>query len=576
MNAKQHKSIRQRILDQMNKTPLWMEFTLVLTVILLLLINLLVYSFYFRDRSIIINGRYADAERVLDLKMKSLEKYLEDLSSFSVQLVYDTKLYSAMTSDAPLSDSDMENLRSAIKSSYYSRSDLLTYHVQIPSKDLSVGKDAGREGFRSTVTEGITQSEAYRLCSANPKGFAILPSDLEDGLFHYYHSLIRVEDRSVMALLDFDAKKSALDIINASSITPHEVICLYSPENVLLYPKEDPGIQEADYLKTTVQGESGLTLVSYLPTSEIMAHLQTTKNFATAAGLIFLIVAVVLVIILIRFLSAPLTALAVMQDQYAGGYLEDQQLGRSKESAELGKSFHRMINQIDRLLERNNDTEEKERTARLKALEAQLNPTFIYTVLAEISEEALKQDQPEIRDMLVTLAGNLRYTISAANVVTLREELQYMNNYVKLQKLRLKERIQISQIANDAAMNLYVPKISIQQLVENSINHGLRGDDNTIHIVIDVTVKENKSLLIRVRDDGRGIPEDKLQEFRLSFHKQAHYSTDEDPASLTNLYNRIRLIYNEGAAMMIDSRTGENSYTEVSLLLPHADKIKHR
>ena len=288
--------------------------------------------------------------------------------------------------------------------------------------------------------------------------------------------------------------------------------------------------------------------------------------------LTFLIISIGTSYALIRYLSAPLTTLSEMQEQYGKGTLKEVELGRSLESAELGRSFHRMTKQIDELVEKNYAAELNEKTARLSALEAQLNPHFLYNTLQAIGSEALLNDQPGIYKMLTSLASNLRYSIKSANIVPLKDELQYTDNYILLQQVRLGDKLKVTRSVEEAALSMNVPKISLQSLVENSILHGFGDDRSELSVSITVSLRET-SLMISVRDNGTGIPEDKLKQLRLSFHRQTLSDSSRQHIGLENLYHRIRLIYREGAALTIDSKTGEESYTEVSLMLPHADRV---
>ena len=175
-----------------------------------------------------------------------------------------------------------------------------------------------------------------------------------------------------------------------------------------------------------------------------------------------------------------------------------------------------MVSHIDELINQNYVSEINEKTARLAALEAQLNPHFLYNTLQAIGTEALLNDQPQINRMLASLAANLRYSIKGGDPVRLKDEIVYVNNYIMLQKIRFEERLHVQIGISGEYDNFLIPKISIQTLVENSILHGF--DDTTESISIHIRASRIGDLLqIQVTDDGCGIDEPHLKELKSEF-----------------------------------------------------------
>ena len=228
-------------------------------------------------------------------------------------------------------------------------------------------------------------------------------------------------------------------------------------------------------------------------------------------------------------------------------------------------SFNEMTSHIDALIRQNYDAELNEKNARIAALEAQLNPHFLYNTLQAIGSEALLHDEDGIYSMLTALAGGLRYSIKASNIVTLEEEMNYVDSYVMLQKIRMGERLTVIRRIEPDTGSKRVPKISVQALVENSILHGIRGDRNAVTITIEA-FRRGDYLIIRVTDNGAGIEEQALEELRAAFTGQtaSHFASG---IGLANLYHRCRLMYENDADLMIDSKTREDSYTTVTLIL---------
>ena len=169
--------------------------------------------------------------------------------------------------------------------------------------------------------------------------------------------------------------------------------------------------------------------------------------------------------------------------------------------------------------------------------------------------------------MLTSLASNLRYSINSSNTVKLRDELVYTDNYIMLQKLRLGERLEVVKDIDDAALDAEIPKVSIQALADNSITHGMSGDHTSIRISVSIKLLRER-LMIRVWDNGCGIPSDRLSEINEKLGDETLSSGEN--IGLANLYNRLKLIYADKADMTIDTAVGRDSFTEITITLPAA------
>ena len=590
--------IKQAITEKMNRVPLWAEFTLFLAIIMILLTVVLSWSIYSREQKRTIDSQMTASRRLLNLKMTILDEYMEQLlSSYAILPVYDSSLYSTLLSTGELSDETIENIRSTVRTYYYSRSDLLSYHIYLLNHDLAVGRNYGQDGIRVYGIENMEDSELYKACASSRKNYAIFPSDNPNALFHFVHSIIRVQNRQIVALTDFEVDRSDIEYLSSQSISPGEVMNLYSMEGDLLYTDAKDELKESltaytsdeninsffistsdnkplyckiggiTYLLTMAKDSDGaLVMTSLIPLSDILSQIKQTRLYAVMIGLIFLILAVAAAYILIRYLSAPLSALVKIQESFGEGMVSTASLGRSRESAELSRSFNNMTQRIDTLIKENYAAELNEKNARLATLEAQLNPHFLYNTLQAIGSEALLNDQTEIYNMIISLASNLRYSIKAPNVVSLKDELTYVDNYIKLQKIRMENRLTVEKDVDNATLSFMVPKICIQTLIENSIIHGIGGDRTSIHIKLTAFMRDNKTI-IRVQDNGIGISPDELEKIRHSFHSQT-LSDSNQSIGLANLYNRILLLYGDTADMQITSESGKESYTVVILTLP--------
>lgn len=149
--------------------------------------------------------------------------------------------------------------------------------------------------------------------------------------------------------------------------------------------------------------------------------------------------------------------------------------------------------------------------AELQALYAQINPHFLFNSLNTISTLAMIEKAPRTQEVIYSLADMLRYTIKKSNqMVSFKEEIDYITKYLKIQKVRFGERLRYQILVTEKAQKVEVPFMILQPFVENAIVHGLvdKEDGGTIHIKADI---ERKNIVISISDDGLGMSQDKLE-----------------------------------------------------------------
>ena len=316
-------------------------------------------------------------------------------------------------------------------------------------------------------------------------------------------------------------------------------------------------IGDEQYLCSAAQDETyGFRLVSLQPISSIEESFRRARTFSLLEGFLFLVVSLFLTYFSFRFLTAPLAQLSVSQKKLGKGQFLQIRLGRSLEVARLSDSFNQMSAQIEKLIRENLIASLNEKTAKLTALEAQLNPHFLNNTL---------------QAMVTKLAQIFRYALKAGNQVPLREEMVFTQNYIDLQKLRMNDRLDVRVHIREDLLDVTVPKCCVQLLVENAILHGITGDRSSIHIQIEATetIHEDNPdgascFNLTVSDDGAGIPADRLQEIRRSL-KAPLSQTNAGSIGLVNLSSRLKLMAPEASFLQIESVEGTG--TRVSLVM---------
>lgn len=239
-------------------------------------------------------------------------------------------------------------------------------------------------------------------------------------------------------------------------------------------------------------------------------------------------------------------------------------------------SFRNMANRnhslVETLRQKNEEireTENERRKAEIKALEAQINPHFLYNTLETINWKAIENGQEEISDSLGMLGSLLRYSVSNIDIlVLLRAEIEWLRKYVALQRERFQNSFDCVYEISEEAMDFPVYKMLLQPLIENAVLHAFESIRENGLIKVHAFVRVDGKLELCVQDNGSGITEEKLQNIREEI-KDA--KADCRSIGISNVANRLRIYYHGEASMLIDSK--ENSGTTVKLIIPYRETV---
>lgn len=252
-----------------------------------------------------------------------------------------------------------------------------------------------------------------------------------------------------------------------------------------------------------------------------------------------------------KYISMPVQKLKSDMDMAEKGNLSVRATIESEdEFGELGKQFNSMLNRIERLISELAEKEEEQRALELNALQAQINPHFLYNTLASI-RFLIEMDMPEKADeSLVALVKLLRKTFSESRkLITVKEELLAVENYLILMCNRYRGTFEWDINVEKEAEECLIPRISIQPLVENSISHGFCGKTETGHIQINGNVC-GEDVIIQVIDDGIGGDSAKIQRMidqDLGIRKMEQFNG----VGLRNVHERLKLFFGEHYGLSI-------------------------
>ena len=583
LRMKQKQTIPSRIRDFLNCCPLWVELSMLVVLVITLVLLVLTSSNYTETKNLTISNYQSTTERILSLEAEDFDEYLNALATFCLQPYYDSTFSRVIDLSTPVTSEQLRYVKRQMYYYYYTRSDIGDYEIYLVNHGLVIGKTGNQQHFVDSPGNSKDFSTAIRACQKDARN-QYLTTDA-DGHLCYYHTLISVSTQEVQAVVRLSLKAKSLETLKTNHAANHESILILNNRQDLLYCGNNASLKFSDvskalknkkrilcsgdtsYIMTSTTSQvSGITFICLIPEKLINMEIQQLeKNVQINAAVIWLL-SLLLIYPFLLLITSPLKRLSLqMAKTGEGDFTTRIHEGGSREICELSNSFNSMVRHIYKLIRKTYVAELNAKDARLAALEAQINPHFLYNTLQAISTEALLNDQMKIHRMITSLASNLRYTIKGSVLVPLSAEMEYVKNYIFLHKMRNEDLFEFHADIDEAAKNCMIPKISIQTLIENSIIHGRNQNDFRIHITLSVK-KQADTIVITEEDDGCGIPEDQLEAIQRSFEIQK--TTGQDGIGLANLYNRLQILYEKPTNFTIESQEG--AYTRITLVLPAA------
>ena len=580
----------KKIRKILNKCPLWVLTAIVFTIALTVVIQILIINNYAYNKKNVIDSHVDNTHQVLKLEMDTVTQYIKDLTSFAIQPCYSSKFTRIIESRRAISDDDVDYIKEQMKEYYFSRNDLSSYGIYFMNHDLYVGRRPKDEHMLSSTLKEASDDDmsAFDECSYSKYFMAIKPAEDPNDFLTFYHSIIQIADKSSLAYVKCDIDRDFINSLTKNySYDENELLLLYNGNGELLYSDDTKLVDSLSLpaLSASSEGYSiaelygqkyllichydaayGLLLASLEPYDIITDAVYKLFTSCILQGVLLWIIFAVIMFAICRWIMRPVNSLASKMENVGKGDFDTRvDINGCKEIKNLGASFNYMSERIQRLINDNYISKLNEQSSRLIALEAQINPHFLYNTLQAISTEALINDQSGIHEMVISLASILRYSIKGGDLVRLSEEMEHVNKYIYLQQIRMGDNLETVIDIDPALNDCLIPKLGIQTLIENSIVHGVEGDVTSISIKLTCRPVDDDMLIIDVSDNGAGMSSDTLTGLLNSFKDKALSPTRTKGMGLANLYSRLIILYEGNSTLTIKSSPGEGTSVHISL-----------
>lgn len=310
-------------------------------------------------------------------------------------------------------------------------------------------------------------------------------------------------------------------------------------------------------------GYTGWKIVAISPMSDITADYYEMKIFA-----IFIMFFAIFTLISINmFVSSrianPIKALEKSVKQFENGIsnLDISESG-SYEIQHLGKAIRSMVNQMNILMNNVMKEQEEKRKSELNALQAQINPHFLYNTLDSIIWMIENENYDGAIVMVTALARFFRISLSKGkNVITVRDELEHARNYLTIQNIRYKNKFTYDIKSEEETLNLTSIKLIIQPLIENAIYHGMEYMSGDGDILVKSYIKNNE-LYIDIIDNGLGMPQEVADKLLTN---ESNSQKKGSGIGLRNVHERIQLYFGKDYGLQIYSEPDEGTTIRVNM-----------
>lgn len=400
----------------------------------------------------------------------------------------------------------------------------------------------------------LSKDDWYKRAMAEPEAYILISKPLgrnlrsnfnygDDEIMSIVKAIKRPDAEGYGGVILLDFRLSAFDenIKNITLgsegflyVTDAKGDIIYAPYNPVIYRIDNQYILSNPNPKTVVRiGNENYQIVCKKSSGWNIMGVFLVKDIMSTVNQLRYITILIFIcsIVLVQFFSSRLNAMLItplgeLQDlmkQTENGNVDVQfPVASEDEIGALGHSFNRMISEIGKLLKIIEEENKLKREAEIQVLHEQIKPHFLYNTLDTINWIAMECDAQEIVSLVTALTNLFRLSLNKGNeFTTLKNEVEQVKNYLIIQAIRYEEAFDYVFDIDPSVMDLFVLKLILQPLVENSIYHGVKekavNDSAYVGRIVVSAKRADDMLIFSVKDDGEGVTPDKAEALNQMF-----------------------------------------------------------
>lgn len=310
------------------------------------------------------------------------------------------------------------------------------------------------------------------------------------------------------------------------------------------------------------------TLVGIAPIQGALQISSEVRDYNIRIAALLILVGVVIIYFLSSLFTRRISRLTAEMLKVTRGTNGIQlNMESNDEIGKMNRVFLMMLNKLNKNMEEMSELKTREFELQLKALQAQINPHFLYNTLSTINWMAMSLKADDISLAINALAKYYRTVLNnGKEIITVREEIDHIQSYIYIQKIRVKDNIDFRFTIDEEALPYCLPKMLLQPIVENAIQHGIEKQRKKGIIAIQV-LKVGDLLIFEVSDDGMGMSAPQAAQLLSSIQNKGSFG-------LYYIDSKIKLYFGEAYGLSISSE--ENAGTTVKITMPAATHIYNK
>ncbi len=514
------------------------------------------------------------------------------------------RLLTTDRSDLPavnyINERTITNILGAI---YYSREDLIGIHVI-----TDTGKVYNYGNYMNVIDTHYEQTEWYREIRKSAGKIAwlgVYPHSVIDQVetrpvFAFGRQLYDLDEHKPIGIVLFEAEpRSVLSALHNLRLSTNSQVYLLGHENRIVsatssdpppdlrnleqqVPEEDVIVDRSNE-KVVIASKlpfADWSVISVTPGEDLNVELAQTQRYLFIVAPILIMLSALIASIVSRGISHPLKrVIREMKRVETGNFRHTVNITSYDEINQLATSFNHMVRRIAELIELVRVSSVSEKNAELHALQTQVNPHFLYNTLDMIYWMLDEKGQDQLGEVVLSLSHMFRYSShwEEGADVSLREEVEQVGHYLTIIQARLEGRVAVDVYIEDRWLDIRVPKMTLQPLIENAVKHGLEPLHADTGGKLLVRAEEYDGVLsLHIIDNGVGMEYERWEVVQVALAepgKQAG-SGQAGGIGLQNLNLRLRHMFGEEYGLRISSAPGAGTTVTVNVPLPQKEE-KH-
>ena len=328
-----------------------------------------------------------------------------------------------------------------------------------------------------------------------------------------------------------------------------------------VYDEEFEGVQRKVIVNTV--SYTGWKLVGVIPYSLFSHEMINIRYFIVMVILLMAMMLIIINRVVTQRISRPILKLNHSVMEYEAGKKPEIYIGGSSEIRHLGYSIQSSYEKSEELMQEIVWEQNERRKSEQDALQSQINPHFLYNALDSITWMIEGERNDEAAFMISQLAKLFRISLSQGHtIISVRDELQHAKSYMNIQRIRYKDAFSVTFDVDPDLEKYCAVKLTLQPILENSINYGVDPMDDCGEIMIRVK-KEEDLLILSVEDNGIGMSEEEVSLLLTDSNRKRKHGSG---VGLVNINNRLQILFGKEYGLLIESEPDEG--TRVSIRIP--------